>query len=110
MTAKPSHQSRRPCYLRRTLSGFAPAGRGSQDIARRYGVGTILRAGHAEVARAKRGVVELPGSISFERMDQGEFRAFFGRAAAVITTGIIPGLNKDDLTRELDAMLGGRNP
>ena len=44
MTAKPSHDSRRPCYLRRTLTGFSPADRGSEEIARRYGVGTILRA------------------------------------------------------------------
>lgn len=65
-----------------------------------------LRTGHVEVMQTVHGITQLPGSISFHAMDQGEFVTFFNNAADFIRTEIIPGLDKDDLTRELHIMLG----
>ena len=65
-----------------------------------------LRTGHVEVIKTEQGIVEVPGSISFHAMDQGEFAAFFNRAVDFIESDVIPGLNKDDLTRELHTMMG----
>ena len=69
-----------------------------------------LRTGCVHVVRTARGTVALPGSIAFERMDQAAFRDFFDRAVDVIVTDVIPGLDRDDLTRELDAMIGRTGP
>lgn len=147
MTRKTPNEPRRPCYIKRTLAGFAPADPGSEEIMKRHPVGTTLRAdikkprnvkhhqlywsmltlicenldsvrpetlhdliklrtGFVNVIRTAKGTVELPGSISFDKMDQGEFREFFDSAVDFIVTDVISGLNKDDLTRELESMIG----
>ena len=45
-------------------------------------------------------------SISFNAMDQIEFKKFFDAAMDVITTEIIPGLNSQELIEEVENMLG----
>lgn len=65
-----------------------------------------LRTGHVHVVRTTKGLVELPGSISFASMSQEAFDAFFQRAIDYVVTDVIPGLSRDDLTREIDAMIG----
>lgn len=66
-----------------------------------------LRTGHVQVLKTRQGIVEIPGSISFDKMDQNEFRDFYERAVGFICTDIIPGLNAADLQRELIEMMGG---
>lgn len=45
-------------------------------------------------------------SISFNSMGQDEFRKFFDAAVDCIVTEVIPGLDRDDLIREVEVMLG----
>lgn len=42
-----------------------------------------------------------PHSISFAKMDQGEFEAFYDKAVDFVTTVVIPGLPKGDLEQQL---------
>lgn len=51
----------------------------------------------------------VPHSISFASMDQTEFEALFDRAVELITTRILPGLDRDDLNREVAEILAGRS-
>lgn len=67
-----------------------------------------LRTGHVDVVKTKRGIVEIPRSISFAAMSEDDFSAFYDRAIAFILSDILPGLNKDDLNREIEAVMGGR--
>jgi hypothetical protein len=57
--------------------------------------------GHTEKIRTTRGIIEVPKSISFAKMDQAEFEAFYNRAVDFVTEEVIPGLNKDDLANEV---------
>jgi hypothetical protein len=50
--------------------------------------------------------VYVPGSIAFDKMEQGEFRSFFDRAKALLVDQIIPGLSNEALEREARALLG----
>ena len=45
-------------------------------------------------------------SISFNSMGQDEFRKFFDAAIDCIVAEIIPGMDRDDLIREVEVMLG----
>lgn len=65
-----------------------------------------LRTGYAVEIRTKRGVERVPGSIAFDKMDQGEFRAFFDKAIAFVNAEIIPGIGSLELEREARLMLG----
>lgn len=47
-------------------------------------------------------------SISFASMDQTEYGQFVNRALDVIVSEIIPGINRDELVREVESMLGVR--
>jgi len=65
-----------------------------------------LRLGVVEPIRLKSGkIIELPGSIAFEKMTQAEFDQFFRQAADLIVEHIIPGLGREDLIREARAMI-----
>ena len=63
-----------------------------------------VAAGHCDFVQTPRGLVGVPKSISFAKMDQAEFRAFFDKALDYLTTVVIPGLNRDDLEREVMEM------
>ena len=49
----------------------------------------------------------IPKSISFASLDQAEFEQLFDRAVDLIVTRIIPGLDSDDLRKEVDDILLG---
>lgn len=51
----------------------------------------------------------VPHSISFAKMDQTEFEAFYDRAVELILTRIVPGVGRADLAREVDDILAGRS-
>lgn len=67
-----------------------------------------LRTGHVDVVKTKRGVVEIPRSISFAAMSENDFSAFYDRAVAFILSDILPGLNKDELNAEVLRVMEGR--
>ena len=51
-------------------------------------------------------VVEVPRSVAFDKMEHGEFTAYFDRVKRLIVDHLIPGLNSVVLEREARAMLG----
>ena len=64
-----------------------------------------LGIGHTESFRWKGGLVELPKSIAFAKMDQAEFEEFYGRGVDHIVCHIIPGLDRTNLKREVEELL-----
>jgi len=52
-------------------------------------------------------IILMPKSISFATLDQAGFEAFYTRAVDLITTKIIPGVNREDLEREVNDILAG---
>lgn len=66
-----------------------------------------LRTGHVTPVRTKRGIVEIPGSISFAAMDQTAFENFYDRAVAFLAAEVIPGVGKETLAAEVNAILDG---
>jgi hypothetical protein len=48
----------------------------------------------------------IPGSIAFHKMDQDEFSKFYDRVSDLIAKHFLPGVNKDDLRREVEIMIG----
>lgn len=67
-----------------------------------------IRIGHVNTLKTISGLVQTPKSISFSAMDETAFSDFFERAVAFICADVIPGLDRDDLTREVLEMVGGR--
>jgi hypothetical protein len=66
-------------------------------------------AGHCEVAHLPDGrTVLIPESISFSKLDQAGFEQFYERALDVITTRILPKINREDVEREVAEILAGR--
>lgn len=49
----------------------------------------------------------IPKSIGFSSMDQTEFDTLFDKAVELIVTRIIPGLDSDDLRKEVDDIILG---
>lgn len=66
-----------------------------------------LKVGCVRLLRTKSGLVELPGSISFEKMDQSQFEEFYEKALQYVLTEILPGVGKKELEEEVFAMIGG---
>ena len=66
-----------------------------------------IRAGHVSVVKTAKGEVFVPKSISFAAMDESAFKAFVDRAIKVIVQDILPGVDKDTLSNEVDHMLAG---
>lgn len=48
----------------------------------------------------------IPGSIAFHKMDQDEFSKFYDRVCDLIAKYFLPGVNTDDLRREVEIMIG----
>lgn len=66
-----------------------------------------IRMGYVENIQFHDGnVCWIPQSISFNAMDQIEFKKFFDAALDVIVNEVIPGMDRDELIREVEAMLG----
>lgn len=64
-----------------------------------------VAAGHCEYVQAKGQLVALPRSISFGKMDQSAFEAFYEKAVAYLCTEVIPGMDSDALKREVEELL-----
>lgn len=67
-----------------------------------------IATGHTETVVLKRGTYEIPKSISFAAMDQGEFDIFYDRAVEFVCTEVIPGLGRAELEAEIREMVGKR--
>lgn len=66
-----------------------------------------IRGGHVEVFRRPGGViVEVPKSIAFSKCTEGEFSEFLSRLMDVVRQEIIPGLDGNELRRELEQIAG----
>lgn len=69
---------------------------------------------HIKIAAGLRKRIELPsgevgyipGSIAFHKMDQTEFNEFYDRVCDLIALHFLPGVNTDDLRREVSLMIG----
>jgi hypothetical protein len=48
----------------------------------------------------------VPKSMAFTKMDPATFSKFMDEALTFLTTEVIPGLNREDLMREVEEMLG----
>lgn len=66
--------------------------------------------GHGETVKLPDGrLVLVPGSISFAKMDQKAFEAFYDRAVDIILTRILPGIDRADIEAQVHDILNGRN-
>ena len=66
-----------------------------------------IQIGHVTVVSTGRGAVSLPKSISFAKMDETEFSAFYDRAVNWVLSDVIPGLQRQHLDAEVEAELIG---
>lgn len=57
--------------------------------------------GCVDSIKTARGVIQVPRSIAFAKMDQPAFHDFFKRAVEFCVTEVIPGMNSADLEREV---------
>lgn len=66
-----------------------------------------LGIGHVDLAVTPSGeACWIPKSISFAKMDQAAFRAFWDRAIDYILASIIPGTERVDLERQVNEIIG----
>lgn len=66
-----------------------------------------ISAGHREVVQLPNGTeVYIPKSISFAKMDQTEFNAFYDRVCDLIATHFLPGVTSAELHAEVALMVG----
>ncbi len=70
-----------------------------------------VRLGRYDLMRIPNGkVVPVPRSIRFAAMDQDDFQKFMDDSIRVICEEVIPGTIGDDLIREVELMLGPKEP
>ncbi len=60
---------------------------------------------HTRKIRTKHGIIEIPESIAFDKMDQTEFEAFYERFVKFLISEVIPGLDRAELEGELLEMV-----
>jgi hypothetical protein len=48
----------------------------------------------------------IPGSIAFHKMDQDAFSIFYDRVCDAVAKYFLPGVNSEDLKREVESMIG----
>lgn len=60
-----------------------------------------FKTGYTDKIRTRDGIIEVPRSISFEKMTQPEFDEFYSSVMDFVCTDIIPNLDRADLEREL---------
>lgn len=65
-----------------------------------------LRSGHFVVVETKSGRVQLPRSISFAKMSQAEFKAFFDKACMVVCEELLPHVQPGELRQQIEHMVG----
>lgn len=64
--------------------------------------------GHYESTMIDGKEVIVPKSISFANMPQGEFESFYAHVVNVILQKLLPGINKADLERRVNEILGDK--
>lgn len=62
--------------------------------------------GYTQTIQTASGPVVIEGSIAFDAMNGGEFRAFLDGFFELVRTKIIPGINKTAFEREAREMMG----
>ena len=68
-----------------------------------------IATGHRQRIELEGGMVAfVPKSISFAKMDQAEFNLFFDRCCDWVAANVLPGVTREDLRQELEAMTGIR--
>lgn len=50
----------------------------------------------------------IPGSVSFSKMDQTEFSAFYDKVCDLVAKHFLPGVTSEQLKREVEEMIGAR--
>lgn len=66
-----------------------------------------LAAGIYEPLEMPNGAIhKIPGSIAFDKMDQIEFSAFYGRICDLIAEHFLPGVTSAQLKTEVASMIG----
>jgi hypothetical protein len=66
-----------------------------------------LRVGHVTIVQTPQGEEQWPKSISFAKMDETEFSAFYDKAVDWVLKDVIPGLQRQHLDAEVEAELIG---
>ena len=61
--------------------------------------------GHCDYLQTQRGLVGIPRSISFAKMDQPGFEKFYSDAVDYLCREVIPSLDKETLKREVEELL-----
>ena len=64
-----------------------------------------VAAGHYTSVPTADGEIRVPNSVSFSAMDQTEFERFWDRVVTVVCEQIVPGMDREDLERELMGMV-----
>ena len=59
---------------------------------------------YSEVILPDGQVFKIVDSIAYESMDQQAFEEFYGKVLDLITTQIVPNLDREDLVREVETM------
>ncbi len=57
--------------------------------------------GHVDSIKTARGIIQVPRSIAFAKMDQPAFKAFFNAAIKFCVEEVIPGMASEALEREV---------
>lgn len=65
--------------------------------------------GHYDCSMIDGREIIVPKSISFANMDQTEFESFYNHVVNVVLERILPGINKSDLERRVNEILGEKN-
>ncbi len=67
-----------------------------------------IKCGYVHLVRSKGEIIQLPGSIAFDKMDEMEFRAFLQKALTFLCDEVIPGLGVAALEEQARLMIGDR--
>lgn len=65
-----------------------------------------IKTGHVRVIKTKGGMLELPASISFAKMKEQEFKAFFDRCCMFICEEWLPHMKASELKHQIEQMVG----
>lgn len=83
------------------------------DAQSRYATSTQLlnvlkmAVGHGEFMEVVKGKpIFIPASISFAKLDQGNFEDFYKKVVDVVVTKILPGVARTDLEEQVNEILG----
>ena len=108
-------QARNPAHHRKFMAMVGAVFGNQGQCATKSALLTVIKVGigHCQWATLPGPVpmrFPVPDSISFARMDQADFEAFYDRAVQYVLRDILPGCDKGDLEREVLSILAGRNP